>query len=39
MKSFTISSSSPDSPNHPGFPSTLLRPGETFRSTTLYQFT
>ena len=28
----------PDSPNHPAFPSTLLRPGETFRSTTLYRF-
>ena len=24
----------PDSPNRPGFPSTLLRPGEKFRSTT-----
>ncbi|GAB3765261.1 galactose mutarotase [Ramlibacter monticola] len=29
----------PDSPNRPDFPSTLLRPGETFRSTTLYRFT
>ena len=28
----------PDSPNKPGFPSTLLHPGETFRSTTLYRF-
>jgi len=28
----------PDSPNHPEFPSTVLRPGETFRSTTLYRF-
>jgi len=28
----------PDSPNHPGFPSTLLRPGETFRSTTIFRF-
>jgi aldose 1-epimerase len=28
----------PDSVNQPGFPSTLLRPGETFRSTTLYRF-
>jgi aldose 1-epimerase len=28
----------PDSPNHPGFPSTLLRPGETFRSTTVFHF-
>ena len=27
----------PDSPNHPGFPSTILRPGETFYSTTVYQ--
>jgi aldose 1-epimerase len=28
----------PDSPNHPDFPSTVLRPGETFRSTTIYEF-
>jgi aldose 1-epimerase len=28
----------PDSPNQPGFPSTVLRPGERFRSTTIYQF-
>lgn len=28
----------PDSPNRPDFPSTVLRPGETFRSTTLYRF-
>ena len=28
----------PDSPNQPGFPNTILRPGETFRSTTVYQF-
>ncbi|MCX6953589.1 MAG: galactose-1-epimerase, partial [Verrucomicrobia bacterium] len=28
----------PDSINHPDFPSTLLRPGETFRSTTEYRF-
>ncbi len=28
----------PDSPNHPNFPSTVLRPGETFRSTTVYEF-
>jgi aldose 1-epimerase len=27
-----------DSVNQPGFPSTLLRPGETFRSTTIYRF-
>jgi aldose 1-epimerase len=27
----------PDSPNHPAFPSTILRPGETFRSRTVYQ--
>ena len=27
-----------DSPNHPEFPSTVLRPGETWRSTTVYQF-
>ena len=28
----------PDSPNRPEFPSTLLRPGEEFRSTTVYVF-
>lgn len=28
----------PDSPNHPEFPSTVLRPGETYRSTTVYRF-
>ena len=28
----------PDSPNHPEFPSTVLRPGETFRSRTEYHF-
>jgi|SRR5579884_127512 len=27
-----------DSPHHPNFPSTLLRPGEVFRSTTIYRF-
>ncbi len=28
----------PDSPNHPEFPSTVLRPGQTFRSHTEYRF-
>ncbi|MFC4909995.1 aldose epimerase family protein [Actinomadura gamaensis] len=28
----------PDSPNHPNFPSTVLRPGQTFTSTTVYAF-
>ena len=28
----------PDSPNHPEFPSTVLRPGETFKSHTEYRF-
>ena len=28
----------PDSPNHPSFPSTVLRPGEEFRSTTVFSF-
>lgn len=28
----------PDSPNHPNFPSTVLRPGETYREVTVYQF-
>ena len=26
----------PDSPNQPGFPSTVLRPGEQYRSTTIF---
>lgn len=29
----------PDSPNQPGFPSTVLRPGELFESTTIYRLT
>lgn len=29
----------PDSPNHPAFPSTTLKPGETFRSQTVWRFT
>lgn len=28
----------PDAPHHPGFPSILLHPGETFRQTTCYRF-
>nr|WP_229321263.1 aldose epimerase family protein [Larkinella knui] len=28
----------PDSPNKPNFPSTVLRPGETYSSTTVYKF-
>ena len=28
----------PDSPNHPEFPSTVLSPGQIFRSTTIYKF-
>jgi aldose 1-epimerase len=28
----------PDSPNQPNFPTTVLRPGETFKSTTIYRF-
>lgn len=28
----------PDSPNKPAFPSTILRPGSMFRSTTVYRF-
>ncbi len=27
-----------DAPHHPNFPSTVLRPGETFLSTTVYRF-
>lgn len=28
----------PDSPNKPNFPSTVLRPGETYETTTLHKF-
>lgn len=28
----------PDSPNQPGFPNTILRPGQTLQSTTVYRF-
>ena len=28
----------PDSPNQPRFPSTILRPGEVYRQTTVYRF-
>ena len=29
----------PDSPNHPNFPTTVLRPGETYNEITVYKFT
>jgi aldose 1-epimerase len=28
----------PDSPNQPSFPNTILKPGETYRQTTVYKF-
>ena len=28
----------PDSPNQPSFPSSILKPGETYRQTTVYKF-
>jgi aldose 1-epimerase len=28
----------PDSPNRPEFPTTVLRPGEVYESTTIYRF-
>lgn len=28
----------PDSPNHPNFPTTILRPGEEYRQVTVYRF-
>ncbi|HSM77854.1 MAG TPA: aldose epimerase family protein [Bryobacteraceae bacterium] len=28
----------PDSPNHPSFPSTELKPGERYQTTTMYRF-
>jgi aldose 1-epimerase len=29
----------PDSPNQPQFPTTVLKPGQTYQTTTLYRFT
>ncbi|MCD8072255.1 MAG: galactose-1-epimerase, partial [Alistipes sp.] len=29
----------PDAPNHPGFPSTELRPGQTYCEKIIYKFT
>jgi len=29
----------PDSPNHPNFPSTVLKPGQTYRNTIVFRFT
>jgi aldose 1-epimerase len=28
----------PDSPNHPDFPTTVLKPGQRFHSSTIYKF-
>ena len=28
----------PESPNHPNFPSTVLKPGQHYRTTTIYKF-
>ena len=28
----------PDSPNKPAFPSTVLRPGQRYKTTTIYRF-
>jgi aldose 1-epimerase len=28
----------PDSPNHPKFPSTTLKPGQTYSTTTVFKF-
>jgi len=28
----------PDSPNKPGFPSTVLKPGQVFKNTIIYKF-
>ena len=28
----------PDSPNHPEYPTTVLKPGQVFRSTTIFTF-
>ncbi|MNL21148.1 Aldose 1-epimerase precursor [compost metagenome] len=29
----------PDSPNQPAFPSTVLKPGQEYKTTTIYRFT
>jgi aldose 1-epimerase len=28
----------PDSPNHPSFPSTVLRPGQEYKTSTMFKF-
>jgi len=28
----------PDSPNHPNFPSVVLKPGQTYKNTIIYKF-
>ena len=28
----------PDSPNHPAFPTAILKPGETYLTTTIFKF-
>jgi aldose 1-epimerase len=28
----------PDSPNHPEFPSSVLEPGQTYHTTTVFRF-
>jgi aldose 1-epimerase len=28
----------PDSPNQPSFPTTVLKPGQTYKSSTVYKF-
>jgi len=28
----------PDSPNHQNFPTTILKPGQTYKTTTVYKF-
>jgi aldose 1-epimerase len=39
MEAFTLETQHyPDSPNKPNFPTTVLRPGETFRSSTVFRF-
>jgi len=38
-RSFTLETQHfPDSPNHPNFPSVILRPGEIYSTSTIYQF-
>ena len=38
LKQFEMAQHYPDSPNHPLYPSTVLRPGRTYTQATVYRF-